>query len=89
MPSRRRVGGSLPLDPEARSVPAIAVLKADYPRPATRMRDKTFEDMLGEFVLKEKRKVKTGTVIGVWIEIDGGRALFQPHNLFVEKSYLK
>jgi len=31
--------------------------------------------------------VETGDLIGVWIEIDGGRALFQPQEIFVEKQY--
>ena len=69
------------------SVPAIAVLMGDSPLPGERMRDKTFEDALGEFTLKERDRVETGDLIGTWIEIDGGRALFQPQESFVEKKY--
>ena len=85
--SRRRIEGCLPLSSEAWSYPAIAVLKEDAPRPAELMGDKTFRDALGEFTLRERRHAETGDLIEVWIEIDGGRALFQPQDWLVEKSY--
>ena len=73
---------------EAWSYPAIAWRSEDCPNPPTkRMGDKTFEDALGEFTLREKGRLETGSLVGVWVEIDGGRALFQPQNLLVEKRY--
>jgi len=75
---------------EAWSYPVIAWKMEDCPNPPTRrMGDRTFEDMLGEFTLKEMDRIETGTVIGVWIEVGGGRAYFQPQPIFVEKTYLK
>jgi len=67
----------------------IAVLKEDRLKPATLMRDKTFQDALGEFTLKERKHTETGDLIGVWIEIDGGRALFHPQGKLMEKTYMK
>ena len=69
------------------SLPAIAVLMEDSPQPAELMRDKTFRDALGEFTLRERGRVETGDLIGVWIEVAGGRALFHPQDSMVEKSY--
>jgi len=65
----------------------IAVLKEDRLKPATLMRDKTFQDALGEFTLKERKYTETGDLIGVWIQIDGGRALFHPQEIIIEKQY--
>jgi len=70
------------------SYPVIAWRTEDCTNPPTRrMDDKTFEDMLGEYTLREKRKLETGSLIGTWIEIDGGRTLFQPQEHHVEKLY--
>jgi len=75
-------------DHEARAYPAIAWRSEDCPNPPTRrMGDKTFEDALGEFTLKEQGRPETGSLIGVWIEIGGRRAFFQPQEILVEKLY--
>jgi len=87
MQDQREERGSLLLSHRTWSLPAIAVMMEDAPLPAELMRDKTFRDALGEFTLKEQGRVETGDLIGVWIGIDGDRALFQPQELFVEKRY--
>ena len=87
MPDRRKVGGSLSVT-EARSYPAVAVRSEDHPGPAARrMGDAGFEDMLGEFRLRGRGRLETGSVIGVWIEVGHERILFQPENGLVEKQY--
>ncbi len=49
------------------------------------MADKTFEDVLGAFSLRERRRSETGSVIGVWIEVGGRRTWFHPQEILVEK----
>jgi hypothetical protein len=51
------------------------------------MWDTFFEDMLGEFTLRERRRLELGSVIGVWVEAGGRRAYFQPQEPLVEKLY--
>jgi hypothetical protein len=50
------------------------------------MWDTFFEDMLGEFTLRERRRLELGSVIGVWVEAGGRRAYFQPQEPLVEKA---
>jgi len=72
----------------ARSYPAVAVRSEDHRNPPARqLGDTDFEDALGEFTIRKRRRPETGSVLGVWIEVWGLRAWFEPHGTFARKLY--